>query len=223
MRDAASVLPGRAVAAAAGVAAAGAGLWAFVTIHFHYEHALLAWAIGAGVGGLFHRMGGRGGAGAVLCVALTVAAIGVGKCVAVNRLVDQQREMVRAVLGGPETYAAMKANAEAFREAAADDEEEAFEEEAFEEEAFEEEGLEDEAAEVPDFPQTFEAYQAEIAKSMEIDETKILLESLTPIDALFFGLAVFSAWQLAQGRGRRLGGAAAYRTRAREPEETPRP
>jgi hypothetical protein len=222
MGNAESSLPGRAVAAAAAAAALGAGLWAFVIVQFQYEFAMIAWAIAAGVGGLFHHMGGRGRAGALLCVGLTVAAIGVGKYVAVDRLLEEQRAMVRSALGGRETYEAMKATAEAFQASVSDEELE---------EMMEEEGLGEEGATVEEiraeaeFPETYEQYQAQMAQAMEIDEMEILLESLTAFDALFFGLAVFTAWQLAMGKGRMVAAVApAYRTRPREqPEDAAKP
>jgi hypothetical protein len=221
MGNAESTLKGRAVVAAAAAALAGAGLWAFVIVQFQYEHAMIAWAIGAAVGGLFHKLGGRGRAGALVCVGLTVAAIVFGKYVAVGRLLEEQRAMVRAALGGPETYAAMKASADAFQAAVSDEELEAM---------MEDEGLGDEGATVEEiraqakFPETYEQYQAQMAQAMDIDETEIVLQSLNAFDFLFFGLAILTAWQLAMGKGARLAGAPAYRTRAREqPEEPAKP
>ena len=128
-------------------------------------------------------------------------AIVAGKYMAVQRILDQQRQAVRDVFGGPETYAAMKAAADAFRKNA-EENPELFADEG-DEEGFEEDGDEDVLAavegeaEAPEFPDTFEGFQEELQKSMDVDGMGLVFESLTWIDALFFGLAILTAvWRV---------------------------
>lgn len=231
MEREASHLPAKAVVGAAGVALAGAGVWALVMLHTDYEYAMIAWGIGAAVGAFFHKLGGRGQAGALLCAVITAGAIVGGKYIAVDRILGQQREIVRTLFASPEAYAEMKKQAEAIGAIETDEDARAFmvaqgyveTPDEIDEEmvaAF----RETDAPFLQDFPPTYEAFVAkmEAASRIEMSKMEIVLESLTAFDALFFLLAVFTAWQLALGRGRAARPPAPVRTHPREdkPGET---
>jgi len=83
-------MPPMAIGGALAAGLLGAVVWAGIAIASDYEIGWIAWGIGAAVGAAFHRLGGRGAAGPLLCAAIAFASIGTGKYVAFQTSVNNE-------------------------------------------------------------------------------------------------------------------------------------
>ena len=86
----------KAVLAAAGAALLGALIWKFIAVAFDYELALVAWAIGGGVGIAAAAMGSRGQLAGIVCGVLVVFSIFAGKYMAAESFRADLGEMIMA-------------------------------------------------------------------------------------------------------------------------------
>lgn len=86
-----------AIAAAAGAALLGAWVWKFIAVTFEYEFGLIAWAIGGAVGIAAASTGSRGMKAGVVCGALALGAIVLGKYWAYSAIVDQVQQAIAGV------------------------------------------------------------------------------------------------------------------------------
>jgi hypothetical protein len=190
-------------------------------LQFDIEAAALAWAIGGAVGASFRFLGGRGVGGAVLCGTLTVAAIVGGKLVAVDSLLDEAEESFQAAFVESGVLDDLRTKARAYREVESDEELRAF----MAEHEFATDADQLDAETLALFRETQGPFLAtflaegplQAPSPFGLTRTEILLESLSGFDLLFFSLAVFTAVQLALGRGARR----AQTVRVAVPERTP--
>ncbi|MDX1570021.1 MAG: hypothetical protein R3200_06000 [Xanthomonadales bacterium] len=86
----------KALLAAAGAALLGALVWKFIAVAFDYELAVVAWAIGGGIGIAAAAMGSRGQLAGVVCGLLVVFSIFAGKYMAAESFRADLSEMIMA-------------------------------------------------------------------------------------------------------------------------------
>ena len=104
----------RAIIGASIAAAVGALLWGGISAATGYEIGYIAWGIGLIVGGVARKFDSTGSTSGVVCALLTLAAIFVGKTMAVQfTMPGQIREFLEAELT-PDVYEEMVQDAEDF-------------------------------------------------------------------------------------------------------------
>jgi len=103
-QDLRSSNPSMAIFGAVGGAVLGALIWAGITYFTHYEVGWVAWGIGGLVGGGCVMLGGRGQNMAVLCAALALVSIFLGKLLATQFLIGSEIEKAIAHHLTHETY-----------------------------------------------------------------------------------------------------------------------
>jgi len=202
-------MPPMAIGGALGAGLMGAAVWAGIAIASDYEIGWIAWGIGAAVGAAFHRLGGHGAAGPLLCAAIAVASIGTGKYVAFRTSVNNE---MAEILDSEEMrmeYAAHKAFGAAYSAAETEDEKEAL--------------ARDWIVEEGDDPATVSAQRLDHFRENELPEIIAIhsgeksfdefksgfrelvmaevsfADTLGGFDLLWIALGVMTAWRLASG------------------------
>ena len=192
----------------------GAGIWAVVTAVTGYEVGIIAWALGGLVGLGGKLAGGRGIGAGILCAVLTLGGIMLGKVFAVNYIVKADAEKYFDEQYTQETFDNFQIAAKEYAKVETEDDKRQFMVQ-FE---FTEEETPDAITQVDiDFfnkyveiylyrhnqkPMSYEEWkQANIEDDKELfrkefDVIAVVVDSLEPIDFLFFVLGVASAFQI---------------------------
>jgi len=202
-------MPPMAIGGALAAGLVGAAVWAGIAVVANYEIGWIAWGIGAAIGAAFHKLGGRGAAGPMLCAAIAVASIGAGKYVAFRTSVSNELDEILGSEMMRVEYAAYQAFGAAYVAAQTDEEKEALAREWIVEgnqdpsnvsahrlEQFRQNELPELLA-IHRGDKNFEQFKSEFTELAMADVN--FADTLGGFDLLWIALGVMTAWRLASG------------------------
>jgi hypothetical protein len=202
-------MPPMAIGGALAAGILGAAVWAGIAIVANYEIGWIAWGIGAAIGAAFHKLGGRGAAGPLLCAAIAVASIGAGKYVAFRTSVSNELEEILGSEMLQMGYASYGAFGAEYAAAQTDEEREALAREWIVDEGQDPSSVSAHRLEhfrqneLPEIlaiqkgDRSFEQFKSEFTEAAMADVS--FADTLGGFDLLWIALGVMTAWRLASG------------------------
>jgi len=189
----------------------GAIIWAAIAAYTGYEIGWVAWGVGGLVGLGAFMMEGRGAMSGIVCACLAVVAILAGKFMALHAIANQEIDAFAEQGFTQEIYYGIAREAEAFGALTSEEEYPAFMVEwdytdaGTPEDVFPSEIETFKTEYVPGFqswnaaPPTFEQWKGDNFGTSNLPMMELFMETLGPIDVLFFALGIGTAFRLGSG------------------------
>jgi len=197
----------------------GAVLWAAITRFTGYEVGFVAWGIGALVGGAAARLGGRGAGPAMACAGLAVVSIFAGKYMSATYAIDEARDEIRAGVLGQDVYEEFIEDSSLVGHLETDTDVKGFMiERRFTNADAVPDVSDEELASFKDdqllelraalaAPPTYDTWRADrgewaetLVSLMTMSPVEVVKEELSPIDIVFVGLGLITAFKLVAGK-----------------------
>lgn len=189
----------------------GAIAWAGIAAVTGYEIGWIAWGVGGLVGLGAFLMEGRGAASGIMCAVLAVLAILAGKFMALHAVAGQEMEIFSELGIAQEIHAELSSSATAFASVTSEEGYPAFmvangyTEAETADDVFPSEIEYFKTDVVPELqawnasPPSFEEWNDENFGTVDLPMGQLFVESLGPIDVLFFALGIGTAFRVGSG------------------------